>query len=709
MKAKNNNGLIEFTRGSEIWIHQFKMFISSVMNVILFGICATLLIVGLFLYLKLDQTHLVAVNVQWDILVRHIFSNTDSKIPLKINGVMREYTIPEAQRLIDPYFNQFKTYVFKALLLGLFSSLLLVFGLIYYWFSYGKQVMADEQIRGSELKTNDELINKIRDNGGFSPYKLAGVPMKKNTEGTNIGVIGSPGSGKSQVFRDVISQVRTRKKKSIIYDPSGEFTQEFYRPGIDIILNPFDARMPFWSPYLEVEHEEHFDSIAKAFIPVVSKEPYFETAAQAVFSEIMRELFNQGDKTNKSIYDTVSLSTVSEIHSLLQGTPAAKHVDPKNEKTVLGVLSTVQTKLAVFRYLPDSGEPFSIRQWVKNSDEDSCIFLSIREEQKTTIEPLIALWFSVFIKSVMNLPAIHKELLWLFCDEIPTLPRMDDIPMSLTNTRKYGLCHMLGFQDLPQLDSKYGDKIAQSMLSALQTKIFMRVNENNTAKRMSEILGQMEVAEKNQSRSMGIESSRDGDSFITQRRERFIVMPSEIMRLPDLKGYLRIPGDFPVTLVQQVYHPHTKNQPPVVLRESLSALDILNNHDDDQEIHHSSGGIFDQVVNQNSSFPENNYTNNHTQMASYPEPDFDDDYHEILRNPTHDHENIASQIDNHIEADHEELVENEVKDNSRLASFKKYESDETTTPVETSSPTKNESTTSTNGDLFSNYFGENNN
>ncbi|MPN41863.1 hypothetical protein SDC9_189418 [bioreactor metagenome] len=103
---------------------------------------------------------MVAVNVQWDILVRHIFSNTDSKIPLKINGVMREYTIPEAQRLIDPYFNQFKTYVFKALLLGLFSSLLLVFGLIYYWFSYGKQVMADEQIRGSELKTNDELINK---------------------------------------------------------------------------------------------------------------------------------------------------------------------------------------------------------------------------------------------------------------------------------------------------------------------------------------------------------------------------------------------------------------------------------------------------------------------------------------------------------------------------------------------------------------------
>ncbi len=92
---------------------------------------------------------------------------------------MHEYTIQEAQRIIDPYFAQFKSYVFKSLLLGLLSSVMLIVGLIYYWFSYGKQVMADEQIRGSELKSNQELINKIRDNGGFSPYKLTGVPLKK--------------------------------------------------------------------------------------------------------------------------------------------------------------------------------------------------------------------------------------------------------------------------------------------------------------------------------------------------------------------------------------------------------------------------------------------------------------------------------------------------------------------------------------------------
>ncbi|MFX7883206.1 type IV secretion system protein VirD4, partial [Acinetobacter baumannii] len=71
------------------------------------------------------------------------------------------------------------------------------------------------------------------------------------------------------------------------------------------------------------------------------------------------------------------------------------------------------------------------------------------------------------------------------------------------------------------------------------------------------------------------------------------------MRLPDLKGYLRIPGDFPVTLVQQTYHPHTKNQPPLVLRESLSAMAILTSNDDvEEEIDHSSNGIYDQVLSQ---------------------------------------------------------------------------------------------------------------
>ncbi|PJG65169.1 type IV secretion system DNA-binding domain-containing protein [Acinetobacter seifertii] len=572
MKAKNNSKAIEFTRGSEIWIHQFRMFISSMMNVIVFGLMITIGIVCAFLYIKLKDVHFLALNVQYDIWLKSVFNNPDARVALKLNGVVKDYTLEQAQHIINPYFNQLKFYVFRAFILGILLSSFLVGGLIYYWFTYGKEVMSDEQIRGSELVSNDALIYKIHTTKGFSPYKISNIPMVKNTEGTNVGIFGAPGSGKSQIFRDHLSQVRANKKKAMVYDPSGEFTAEFYRPDKDFILNPFDARMPYWSPFFEIRHDEHFDSIANAFIPVEGKDPYFGEAGRTVMAEVMRELHANSIYSNKTLHDTIAHYTIKEISSVLEGTAASKHVDEKAEKTALAVLTTVQNKLRAFRYLPDSGTKFSIRDWVSRPDEDSWVFLSLREEQKTTIEPLITLWFSIFIKSVMNLDPVHRERLWMECDEFPALPKMDVLPLSLTNTRKYGLCHFLGLQDIPQLEEKYGEKVARSIISALQTKVFYRVNENETAKRMSEILGQMEVAEKNMSRSMGVNDSRDGDSFITQRRERFIVLPSEIMKLPDLTGYLRVPGDYPVTKITQKYHPHLKNVPAFIERENMGFI-----------------------------------------------------------------------------------------------------------------------------------------
>ncbi len=29
--------------------------------------------------------------------------------------------------------------------------------------------------------------------------------------------------------------------------------------------------MPYWSPFFEIRHDEHFDSIANAFVPVEGK------------------------------------------------------------------------------------------------------------------------------------------------------------------------------------------------------------------------------------------------------------------------------------------------------------------------------------------------------------------------------------------------------------------------------------------------------
>ncbi|MFC6631625.1 type IV secretion system DNA-binding domain-containing protein [Acinetobacter beijerinckii] len=421
------------------------------------------------------------------------------------------------------------------------------------------------------------MIELIQTNKDASPYKIAGVPMRKGTEGTNVCFVGAPFSGKSQAIRALLAQIRGRGKKVICYDPSGEFTQEFYREGKDIILNPFDERSPQWNVWNEVEEDHHIDSIGDALIPITPNgDQFFPPAARRLIADVIRVLGqNENTKTNKNLYESISLATLQELHEMLAGTSGATYVDPKTEKTGVNIKMQILNYLTPFRYLKDEGEKFSIRNWIHEED-DSWIFITTKEEQKEAIKPIISLWISTAIKATMSLPAIHRERMWLCIDEMPTLQKMDDLVLSLTNTRKYGLCHIIGLQDFSQCDNTYGKDVTSTIISTLQTKLILRVTDSVSAERLSKIIGQMEVDEKNMSRSMGVQDNRDGDSFYSQRKERNIVMPSEIMDLPNLVGYLKIVGNYPVAKVTTTYVPFADNAIPFIPRKKSINIELID-------------------------------------------------------------------------------------------------------------------------------------
>jgi DNA helicase HerA-like ATPase len=59
--------------------------------------------------------------------------------------------------------------------------------------------------------------------------------------------MGDTGSGKSSAIREILRQIAERGETTIVYDPALEFTPEFYSPARgDLILNPLDARCPYW-------------------------------------------------------------------------------------------------------------------------------------------------------------------------------------------------------------------------------------------------------------------------------------------------------------------------------------------------------------------------------------------------------------------------------------------------------------------------------
>jgi len=152
-------------------------------------------------------------------------------------------------------------------LFGVLSAIGLVFLALLYGWSYGREGMQDHQLRGARLVTGKALARLIKRRGEASPYEIAGVPMRMKSETLHPLFAGAQGRGKSQQFFALMQEVRARGKRMVVYEKTGEFTQAFYREGKDILMNPLDARSPFWNIWASISKDYHFDNMAKGLIP----------------------------------------------------------------------------------------------------------------------------------------------------------------------------------------------------------------------------------------------------------------------------------------------------------------------------------------------------------------------------------------------------------------------------------------------------------
>ena len=81
--------------------------------------------------------------------------------------------------------------------------------------------------------------------------KIAKFPYPHKTESQHTIITGASGSGKTQVMLDLLTQIRARGDKAIIYDKMGTYVRKFYDPNKDFILNPFDNRSKHWDYFFD--------------------------------------------------------------------------------------------------------------------------------------------------------------------------------------------------------------------------------------------------------------------------------------------------------------------------------------------------------------------------------------------------------------------------------------------------------------------------
>lgn len=570
VKRAEKGGMGSFSRGAELWMHQARMFTVAVLTVagisILLGLCA-----GVF-YFFYSTTTAQRYGMERNLTAhtRVMFEMTNAKMEYVSDGKRRMLPVAVVVSLTqDAADDGLRVIRNSGRLAALFClATLIIFCL--YWWHYGRGRMTDNVLRGATLLTGQELKALLEAREDTSPYTIAGVPMRKGSENLHTLIAGAQGTGKSLQFFAHMKQVRARGKRAIVYDPTGEYTQAFFREGVDILMNPLDARSPNWNIWNDVEKDYHFDSAATGLIPDPAEaDPFWAKAGRMVLKDVFKVLGREGRRTNRALYNAIAKSSLEEMAALLAGTAGATYVDPKTERTGMSLKMTVQNQLESFRFLHDDGEPFSIRKWIAN-ESDSWLFITAREELRDALSPVLSLWIDTAMKAVLNLEAIHRERLWFYIDELPTLHKLDILKLVLTNTRKYGLCCFIGVQDFSQLYEIYGHDLAKTIISGCQTKLLLRVTDGEAAKQMAVLFGTSEIDEKDETLSYGLSASRDGISIVNKRSIRDLILSSQILGLPDLTGYLIVPGDYPIGRVAYEYVETPKTASGFVERDGLS-------------------------------------------------------------------------------------------------------------------------------------------
>ena len=491
--------------------------------------------------------------------------------------------------------------VFAGAQLGLKAGLAGIAVFVAVFWVRGRGLTQKRRIRGAELVTAPQLRRRVfplhkrawrlMAPSAGKPYEIAGVPFPKRAETQHTIVSGTTGAGKTVLIADLVQQIRARGERCVIYDKMGSYTQSFFDPDRDVLLNPLDARSPRWSPFLEARNPRDFDMMAAALIPQQrdSVDPFWVTAARQLFANGAAVLWQQGVTENRSLVDHLLKTELTALAEAMEGTVAQSIVDPENPKTALSVRAMLTAHLGALEFLPDSGKPFSIRDWIGNKDgqqdgqkEDQendtkasggFLFLTSRGDQHASLRGLISTWLEIAVNALLSLDQDGGRRVWVILDELPTLHQVPSLQPGLAESRQFGGCFVLGIQVSSALRDLYGKNGAETISGLCGTRVVLAAPDRDTAQWSADSLGGAEVEEISEAFSYGANTIRDGVSLTPKRELRSLALPSEIMRLPNLTGYLKLPGPFPVAEIKLKYVERPKAAERFEPRGDVPAVD----------------------------------------------------------------------------------------------------------------------------------------
>ncbi|QIE30381.1 type IV secretion system DNA-binding domain-containing protein [Caballeronia sp. SBC2] len=451
---------------------------------------------------------------------------------------------------------------------ALIGGLALAIGGLIVGFRLNEQTFAGAQFlkfyRGTELVTAAALARKTRKTN-IRQITIAGVPMPVKAERTHVSLGGSTGVGKSTILKEMMVGCLERQDRMVILDPDGEFLSTFYKTG-DKILNPYDSRTEGWSFFNEIREDYDFERYARSIVQQSDSADSEEwnDYGRLLFSEVARKVYNTSrNPSMREVFSWTNGRTMEELEAFVEGTNA-QALFTGNARASGSARFVLSNKIPPHLKMPEGS--FSLRDWLADPNGGN-LFITWDENMRAALRSLISCWVDSVFSSVLGMKADDKRRVWTYLDELESLAKLPTLGDALTKGRKKGLCVVSGYQTYSQLVKVYGEQMAETMLANHRTVVAMGIGRMGevTAEKMSRALGQHEVMRKRSGSSRRFGQMGTSSENEEIRPER-VVMPSELMRLPDLQGYLAFPGDLPIAKfeIEHVNYQRSRSIPGIL-------------------------------------------------------------------------------------------------------------------------------------------------
>lgn len=554
MAAKPTGAVTGLTRGGQIFHHYIKMLWEVTAKLFSFVLGLCFIVFCFSLYLMANKAELFAyinhVQAWWVIDISDAANGNvwyvSDWTDVTLISAMKTFNHPT----IIAYADNFKSDIYWSGTIAAVSFIVIYIGAFFFLKWKGKDLNEEHHVRGSKLVDDDsarDIILKNRKNLAVGNLKIGDIPLLSAWEPQSFLCIGGPGSGKSVLTADWIEQARKENRKALILDRSGGFIEKFYDPTKDIIINPYDKRTAKWSIFKECRADYHYNFVTNTLIQKTDKDvPFWPLAARLVFKSLLMKEAARETPCIENLMKKIMTCSLDQMVDYCKGTDAASVFDGEGMKMAQSIRSVIASEVEILRVLDGKGADFSVREWVEN-DGDGFIFISTLKDQEEALRPFITLLCDIYMNAVLSLKPDLSRRIWSFLDELQALGKVTSLAPFLAESRKYGGCCFAGFQGYSQAKRIYGDEGVEELSDLFGTFIVMRCNGNKSAEWAGKQLGKTDNIEVNESLSYGINSARDGANLQNNRRERDVVLASELQNLEDLEGYVRFGRRMPVS------------------------------------------------------------------------------------------------------------------------------------------------------------------